>query len=85
MTDFLTDEQWIDVARFHARVAINRAQDEHRAHSLIDSRRFWQPVATAPGVVAWGYAYEGGQFNRPAYSRSAAHDAIARYIAAVSR
>lgn len=40
------------------------AQQEHRPHSLIASRRFWQQVATAPGVVAWGYAYEGGHFFR---------------------
>jgi hypothetical protein len=39
------------------------AQRELRPHSLIPSRRFWQLIATAPGVNAWGYAYEGGQFN----------------------
>lgn len=44
--------------------ALNEAQSSHRPHSLIGSRRFWQQVASAPGVVAWGYAYEGGEFNR---------------------
>lgn len=62
------------------RDALDEARADHRPHSLIATRRFWQPVAAAPGVVAWGYAFEGGQF-----SRSAAHDAIARYIAEVSR
>jgi hypothetical protein len=45
--------------------ALKIAQAEHRPHSLIASRRFWQCVAVVPGVCqAWGYAYEGGNFNR---------------------
>jgi hypothetical protein len=43
--------------------ALDEAQRLHRPHSLIGSHRFWQQVASAPGVVAWGYAYEGGEFH----------------------
>ena len=40
------------------------AQSEHRPHSLIASRRFWQKLGSVHGVQAWGYAYDGGKFNR---------------------
>lgn len=44
--------------------ALSNAQHLLRPHSLIESQRTWQAVASAPGVVAWGYAYENGKFER---------------------
>jgi hypothetical protein len=43
---------------------IAAARRDHIPHSLIRSQRFWQKIASAGGVAAWGYAYEGGEFNR---------------------
>jgi hypothetical protein len=44
--------------------ALNEAQRLHRPHSLMGSKRFWQQIGSTHGVCAWGYAYEGGEFNR---------------------
>jgi hypothetical protein len=43
---------------------IAEARRNHTPHSLIKTQRFWQKVASAGGVAAWGYAYANGEFNR---------------------
>lgn len=43
--------------------AITEAQINHRPHSLINTRRFWQYLVTSHNVAGWGYAYQNGSFN----------------------
>jgi hypothetical protein len=62
MSTFDVNGSDIIVAHEHA---LRIAQKSHAPHSLIGSHRIWQRLGAAPGAVAWGYAYEGGNFLRP--------------------
>lgn len=44
--------------------ALATAQRSHRPHSLLESQRHWQHLTTDNGVACWGYAYDGGHFER---------------------